>query len=205
MKPTNSAKRPKTQVRRTRDFAPWSASNGSYVTGAAMIDEVDKVIGEMEKHWGADRLRLLVDVGLREKFDRQRALWNRAIWQGTLDELQTEARRTQTAWRACDKAARAAGKEPTPPTVWETALADGRVLAVVRSNADTRDVKPDGRATMVVSLEEVANMVAAFPALVAEIKTKFPGAAVTRTRATIEDPLGGMPHPGGPLDDEIPF
>jgi hypothetical protein len=38
----------------------------------------------MERKWGCDRLRLLVSTEMREKFDRQRYLFDAAVWHGDL-------------------------------------------------------------------------------------------------------------------------
>ena len=68
----------------------------------------------MEAKWGCDRLRLLVGPELREKFDRQRYLFNQAIWHGELEAVRREANRMVVAWQTLDRAATAAGKGVTP-------------------------------------------------------------------------------------------
>ncbi len=88
----------------------------------------------METKWGAGRLRLLVTPELREKFDRQRYLLNAAIRYGDLEAVRREAKRMVTAWLALEKAATAAGKPAISPLVWEVALADGTVAAIVPSD-----------------------------------------------------------------------
>ena len=62
----------------------WASTPGTYIAGQANIDGADKVAVEMEKKWGCDRLRLLVSTEMREKFDRQRYLFNSAVWHGDL-------------------------------------------------------------------------------------------------------------------------
>ena len=52
--------------------AEWMQTPGTYIAGRAELDEADKLEVELELKWGRDRLRLLVPVELREKFDRQR-------------------------------------------------------------------------------------------------------------------------------------
>ena len=42
----------------------------------AVADGVDEVAVTMERKWGVDRLRRLVSVDLRERFDRQARKWN---------------------------------------------------------------------------------------------------------------------------------
>ncbi len=46
----------------------------------AVIDGVDHVAVEMENEWGVGRLRLLVGDDMRERFDRQAALFNEAVF-----------------------------------------------------------------------------------------------------------------------------
>src|SRR5215207_247518 len=91
----------------------WPNTYGTYISGRAAIDEADFIASEMEGKWGCDRLRLLVSCDLRERFDRQRYLFNAAIWHGKdVEAVQREAGRMVTAWKALDKAATEAGQEP---------------------------------------------------------------------------------------------
>ena len=66
-----------------------------------------------EPKWGAGRLRLLVTPELREKFNRQRCLFNAAIWQVDLEAMRRKADRMVTAWLALDRAATAARRQPS--------------------------------------------------------------------------------------------
>lgn len=172
----------------------WARTNGTYISGRAYIDGADETACEMEAKWGADRLRLLVGPELREKFDRQRYLFNQAIWHG----------RMVNAWGALDRAATDAGKQPLAPAVWEVALADGRVAAIVRTDHDAAAVRADGREVVVYTLEEVGRFLGAYPD-VAVAKQVFPGATVTEIRRTVEDPLRAIPDTGDDLDDPIGF
>src|SRR5215207_11069751 len=91
----------------------WPNSYGGYLSGRAAIDEVDALAASMESKWGCDRLRLLVCRELRERFDRQRYLFNQAIWHGKdVEAVRREAGRMVRAWKALDKAATEAGQEP---------------------------------------------------------------------------------------------
>lgn len=185
--------------------APWQANHGQYLAGRAALDEADALAVEMERRWGVGRLRLLVSIDLREKFDRQRYMLNQAIWHGDLEAVRTQARRMCAAWRAVDAAAIAAGAAHLAPTVWEAATPDGAVVAVVRDNADGHAVLAEGRAVTVYTMAEVARLLAAFPAL-ATAKAAFPGASVEGARQ-ITDPLDGVhvTSARGKLDDAVPF
>src|SRR4029077_3578000 len=92
------------------------------------------------QHWGSGRLRLLVDLELRQKFDRQRYLYQAAIQHGDLETLLREAQRMISAWMALDKSARSAGVPEMAATIWETTLADGTVAAIVRNPGEIKMV-----------------------------------------------------------------
>jgi hypothetical protein len=184
----------------------WDSSYGTYLTGQAAIDGADAVAIDLEQYWGAGRLRLLVDVELREKFDRQRFKLQTAIQNGKLQEVITEARRMTVAWWALDRAAKAAGALPLAPVVWETALADGTVVALVRSREEAHAVVTSGRKVVVYDLEEIARMLQNYHEVTA-VKVTFPGATVTQIRQSIGDPLDGIRdgvRREDTLDDPLP-
>jgi hypothetical protein len=158
----------------------------------------------MEAKWGADRLRLLVEPELREKFDRQRYLLNQAIWHGELEEVRIQSGRMVKAWLALDAAASAAGKQPLVPNVWEISLADGRVAAIVSTAHDARAVNADGREVVVYTLEEIGRLLSAYPDI-AVAKAVFPGATVTAIRRTVDDPLDALRDSNADLNDPIGF
>jgi hypothetical protein len=78
----------------------------------------------------------------------------------------------------------------------ETRLADGSVVAIVRTNAEAGKVIADGRHLRVFTMTEIANVIDALPELVLKAKETFPGAKVS-------------PRVGGSLRSEaaaaIPF
>jgi hypothetical protein len=182
--------------------SPWRGTNGMAIAGQAHIDEADKLAAAMEEKWGADRLRLLVGVDLREKFDRQRYLLNQAIWYGDLEQVKREAGRMCSAWRVLDKAATEAGQSMLDPNVWEITLAGGEVAAIVPSLEHARVILQDGRKIRVFTLEEIARLIDGYPGLI-EAKVMFPGCTVTNVRRNITDPLEGIPDSEPGLDDPI--
>jgi hypothetical protein len=167
-----------------------------YLEGRSHLDGVDALAVEMERKWGIDRLRLLVDQELRHRFDRQRVKFNTALWHGDLPEVEREAARMATAWRALDAAATAAGAKPIEPEVIAEFVVDAMVVAIVRDTAAARAVQADGRARQTWTLEELERVLRAFPAVV-KAKHTFPGATVAAARVPT-DPLLELP------DDEIP-
>lgn len=188
----------------TRPGMPWAGTNGQYIAGRAYLDEADHTAAQMEAKWGADRLRLLVAPEMREKFDRQRYLLNQAIWHGDLESVRRESMRMVKGWLALDRAATEAGAAVLSPSVWEIAMPDGGVAAIVPDASHYSAVQADGRKVAVYTLEDVARLLAGFPELAA-VKHAFPGAKVTAVRRSVDDPLDSVGDTSTSLDDEIPF
>lgn len=183
----------------------WARSPGTYIAGRAYLDGADETAAEMETKWGCDRLRLLVAPELREKFDRQRYLLNQAIWHGELEAVRRESGRMVSAWLALDRAASAAGKQPLAPQVWEIALADGSVAAIVPDDAHAHAVIGGGRKLAVYTLEEIGRLLSNYSATV-DAKLCFPGATITEVRRSVEDPLKAIHDTQEPLESaEIGF
>lgn len=180
----------------------WAKSHGMYIAGRASIDEADLIAQRCERRWGAGRLRLLVSVDLREKFDRQRYLFNQAIWHGDLEAVKLQSRRMVAAWTALDRAAEQAGASEHDPDVWEVVLGDGSIAAIVRDNASAHRVVYEDRRAQVYTLDEIGRLLDAYPAI-AKAKAVFPGATVTAIRTSLTDPLDGVDDTGVALDDEL--
>lgn len=189
----------------------WARSPGTYIAGRAYLDGADETAAEMEAKWGCDRLRLLVPPELREKFDRQRYLLNQAIWHGELEAVRREAGRMVAAWLALDRVAVAAGKDLLAPAVWEVALADGSVAAIVPDDVQAHGVVGEGcsfvgseahtagRKVSVFTLEEIGRLLSNYPDI-AKAKLTFPGATITAVRRSVEDPLKAIHDTQEPLD-----
>jgi hypothetical protein len=177
----------------------WASTHGSYIAGRAYVDEADATALELERKWGIGRLRLLVGPELREKFDRQRLLFNQAIWHGQdIEAVKRESLRMVKAWLALDQAATEAGKEQANPAFVECALADGSVAVIVPDNAPAEAVHGDGREMAVFTASEVARLLDGYPAL-SKAKWAFPGATVTAVRP-ISDPLDAFADSRDGLD-----
>jgi hypothetical protein len=87
--------------------ARWQKSYGMFISGQSVIDEVTMLADEMACKWGAGRLRLIVGPELRDKFDRQRYLYNQAMWHGELEDVRVQSERMKKAWLALDRQATA--------------------------------------------------------------------------------------------------
>lgn len=182
----------------------WARSPGTMIAGRAYLDEADQTAADMETKWGVGRLRLLVTPELREKFDRQRYLLNQAVWHGELESVRRESMRMVKAWLALNATAEAAGKQPLAPQVWEVALADGSVAAIVPDYEHARVVAGDGRKVSVFTLEEIGRLLSAYPQI-AKAKVVVPGTELVEVRRrSIGDPLDAIVDSDAPLDDALP-
>lgn len=180
--------------------------NEDQTTLKAYIDGVDHIAQAMEAKWGVGRLPLLVDADMRAKFYRQGERFREAleacygakvITRDLLDAATKATGGMERAWAALDRAAIEKGEKPIDPDVWETALSDGSLVAIVQTNADATKVLRDGRLKNVWTLDEVARAIEAFPDIVRSVKETFPGATVVQPR---EKRYRAMT-----LDDPIPF
>lgn len=150
----------------------------------------DHIATEMDRKWGRDRLRLLVDMDLRQRFDDQRVKFNAAVWSGDVADTRQQAEAMIRGYNALDAAATAAGAQPLAPEVWETTTPDGEVVRIVQSNAEAHAVS-DGRKMQVWTLSEIGHLIGHYADSVGLVKTFFDGATVqsakTSTRPIASD------------------
>jgi hypothetical protein len=179
----------------------WARTPGTFIAAQAAIDNADHTAFTMEQKWGAGRLRFLVGIDLLEKFDRQRYLWNQAIWHGDLEAVRREAARMTAAWQALDKAASAGGAKSISPKVWEVVLADGTVAAIVKSGEEARCVIASGRKVAVYTLDEIARLLSHYPQI-AQTKLTILGTTVEAVRRP-SDPLDALRDSEIGLDDPL--
>ena len=92
------------------------------------------------------------------------------------------------AWKALDKAAEENGSQILDPAIWEVCLDDGTVATILREPQLANRILAEGRKINVYTLEEIANIISAFPEI-CKAKLHFPGAEVTRTKTQVVDPL----------------
>ena len=181
----------------------WDRENaGTGMAIQGLVQSVDLLTDSLERKWGTGRLRLLVEDGLRERFDRQWRKWQAAYAAQDLAAVQAHSEAMRRAWAALDNAATAAGHAPLAPEVWETRMPDGGVLAIVRTSPEAHALARDSRDREVWTLDEVGRVISAWEGRhwVEATRQHFPGAQVTRLRLTPR---------GAEFDwakgDEIPF
>jgi hypothetical protein len=179
------------------------------LAGQAHVDALDALARDMERVWGIDRLPTLVDAELASRFHAQRYKLNHAVWfAADVPDLQSQCARMSSAWRALDKAARAAGAKPLAdivPQVWEAALRNGSLLVIAQSTDDAQawiTHARGGRRAQVWTLAEIVNMIDG-EQWVQDVKRAFDGATVVAANRR-KDPLADV-QATQPLDDPLPF
>lgn len=146
----------------------------------AALDALDHVAAGMERKWGVGRLRLLVDDGLRVRFDAQKEKLDAAIASGEPAYLLAHAQGMRRAWLALDQTAEAAGAAPLAPEVWECVLpSSGEVVALVRTETEAHHLARDRR---VFTVAEVACLIEALGEGLLQVKAAYPGAALAEVR-----------------------
>ena len=138
------------------DPATYSQAPSDYAI-RAVLDGLDHAAAEMERKWGAGRLRLLVSDLLRAKFDAQKDKLDAAIATNREQYIRAQAEGMKRAWSALDKAASEAGHRPLYADVWECVLpSSGEVVGIVRTEAEAHHVC---RQMQVFSLEEIGRLI----------------------------------------------
>ena len=174
------------------------------VTLKAHIDGVYEAANRAEAKWGVDRLPLIVDSDLRARFERQRVRWQEALEEAygaivltgpMLEAVRSRSAAMERAWAALDAEATRTGQAPVDPDVWEVALHDGRLAAIVRTTADASKIIREGRSTCVYTLNEIANVIDALPEALRQVKVSFPGSEVRTPKVRM----------ARGFDDPVPF
>ena len=190
---------------RVRAASKWQKSYGMFITGQSYIDQVTLLAEEMECKWGAGRLRLVVGQELRDKFDRQRYLFNQAVNYGELEDVRVQSERMAKAWKALDKAADASGAVPKSPDVWDVISDHGNVYAIARNNDEAKAYAALKRPARIFSLEEICKILDA-QTFVDAVKDHFQEAEIVdyRVRA-VGDVMDDVFSTSEDLDDPMPF
>lgn len=152
----------------------------------AALHKLDALARDMERKWGSCRLPALVPDDLAKRFYSQHRKVSMALREGRNQDALNEIERMATGWRFLDREADRLGAEPIHPAVWEVALFDGTVVAIVQDEDSAAAVDPQKRAMKVYLLSEVARVIEAMPTVIA-IKEQWPGAKVVPTRTITAD------------------
>jgi len=171
---------------------------GEYDAINAVLDSVDTVARTMDEKWGAGRLPKLVGTEWAAKFGLQREKFSKALYEWNLQDSIKHGAAMERAYAKLDELATAAGASTLPPEQWEFDV-DGELVILVRDIRDTGRAQRHGRKCQVWSLDEIANVIRAHPALAAA-KHAFPGAKLEPTR-----PARDMKREWQESADALPF
>lgn len=144
---------------------------------SAYLVEADTAARAAEQRWGVGRLPMLVSPETLLKFKAANDLLTATISSGNDAEMVRVGPMMARAWARMELEATERGHLPLSPSVWEASMADGRVLAIVRTQAEAHSVAADRRGVVCYTVDELARLMPQFEMLNA-IKTEFPGAAV---------------------------
>lgn len=170
----------------------------------AALATYDAVVRAKEVHWGIDRLPLLVEAELRDRFWAQMDVLNVAIEKGSGVEVEEAVASTIRGVEALERRATELGAEPVSGEVWEETTPKGAVVAVCRDRSEIAKIRDSGRVDRVYAMSEVAAIVEAFEDgkagdLTKKVKSLFEGATIDNVQPRTREELTSL------LNDEIPF
>lgn len=167
----------------------------------AALATYDAVVRALEVKWGVDRLPLLVEADLRDRFWAQMDLLNAALTKGSGVEVEEAVAATVRGMQALERRAMELGAETVTGEVWEETTPNGAVVAVCRDASEIAKIRDDGRLDRVYTMSEVAAIVEAWEEgkagqLTNKVKSLFDGATIESVKPKVVE---------ADLNDEIPF
>ena len=114
---------------------------------------VDEAFWASEQTWGVGRLERLVSPATLAAYQRGWTLYRAALEDGDGAALEVIGPKMIRALEVMGAEAEAAGHKPLAPETWEASLPDGRVMVVVRSQAEASAVVRASRAADGLSYE----------------------------------------------------
>lgn len=142
----------------------------------------DEAFRASEERWGVARLERLVSAATLANYRKGWTKYREAIETGDADAVERLAPKMIQALAAMSREAEAAGHAPLSVERWEAPMADGRILVLVRTQAEAHAIArepKDERDTVCYSIGEIARLL---PLLdqVNVVKAAFPGAEAVR-------------------------
>ena len=170
----------------------------------AALATYDAKVRAAEVKWGIDRLPLLVEADLRDRFWAQMDVLNKAIDKGSGAEVEEAVASTIRGVEALERRAIELGAEPVSGEVWEETTPSGAVVAVCRDRAEIAKIRDSGRIDRVYAMSEIAAIVEAFEEGKAgettkKVKSLFEGATIESVKKKSKEEIIAE------LNDEIPF
>jgi hypothetical protein len=101
---------------------------------------VDEAFWASEQKWGVGRLERIISPATLAAYQRGWSAYRQALEEGDAPAVEAIGPKMIQALAVMDAEATAAGHKPLAPDTWEAALPGGRVLVVVRTNAEASAV-----------------------------------------------------------------
>ena len=172
--------------------------HGSQSKDAIMCDyavaPVDRLVIEMDRKWGTDRLPELVSVSMSQKYGSAVAKMNAAVEAGDVEECRKRCEVVVRGLQAMDAEAERVGAERACTDVWEVEI-DGKLFGVMKDGRGWRAIKEQRPELELLTLREVALAYRYFREhwmgeLEKAAKQSFPGAEMIDIKGkTFDDPI----------------
>lgn len=135
---------------------------------------VDEAFWASEQRWGVGRLERIISPSTLAAYQRGWSAYRLALEEGDAAAAETIGPKMVQALAVMDAEATAAGHKPLAPDAWEADLGNGRVLVVVRTNAEASAVLRAARVADGVSYETTIP-----PDLAVTVREQHEGRALT--------------------------
>ena len=158
------------------------------------VAPVDRLVIEMDRKWGVDRLPELVSVEMAQKYGSAVAKMNAAVEAGDVEECRKRCEVVVRGLQAMDAEAERVGAERACTDVWEVEI-DGKLFGIMRDGRGWRAIKEQRPELELLTLREVALAYRYFREhwmgeLEKAAKQSFPGAEMIDIKGkTFDDPI----------------
>lgn len=158
------------------------------------VAPVDRLVTEMDRKWGVDRLPELVSVEMAQKYGSAVAKMNAAIADNDVEESRKRCEVVVRGLHAMDAEAERMGAEKACTDVWEVEV-DGELFGIMRDGRGWRAIKEQRPELELLTLREVALAYRYFREhwmgeLEKAAKQSFPGAEMINIKGkTFDDPI----------------
>lgn len=157
------------------------------------IDEVELLYqkvafmrDEVNRRWGHERLKKLVPVDWRLRFEQAELRFSLAGQDRNLKAMREQAESVEKGWAKLEQLATEAGHTPLAPEVWSIYDQFGKRCYLVLNSEHRDSVPEDGG--YVLTLDEIAKFI---PKEISKIKSAFSGTKVEHyeEREDFNDPI----------------
>lgn len=187
---------------RQNKHTKWAGDSRLYEAVRKAITALDDLQDAMNAKWQEGRLRLLCDVSLREKFDRQRDKVVAALQQDDGAVVLEQCKRMARAWAALDAHASAA-KAPRQAHWVECPMPTGEILTILHSAMQVAVLPPTQHGRIVYTIDQLAKLISERPDEFRSSWAREMGRVAQSAGKALQDPDAISNEPFH--DDPIPF